>query len=253
MGIGVVAVLVQLLAILTSFVGSRFQVQAQQLRFAQEFSAGLFRLQDKERRRLARQLHATVAQSLAALKMNLTKLSRSVAEDASILAESVALTDEATKEVRTLSYELHPPLLEEAGLVQSLRWYAKGFAERSGTSVQLDVSPELEQMRMPEGIETTAFRIVQECLSNVHHHSGSATARITVDLEGGNLCVAVEDEGHGMPAERAGGFAGVGLAALRERVKRLGGQLEIHSSSHGTKVSVMVSIERAKLWRNSAS
>ncbi len=244
-GIGVVAIMVQSLAVLTSFVDRRFYAQAQELRFTQELSARVFRSQDEERRRIARQLHETVAQSLAALKMNLAKIGRLITGDASardVLVESVLLTDEAIKEIRTLSYVLHPPLLEEGGLAPGLRWYATGFAERSGINVQLDVPPDLE--RMPEQIEIAVFRIVQECLSNIHRHSGSAKAWIRVVREGNNLRVEVEDEGEGMPAAHALGYAGVGLAGIRERVIQLGGQLEIHSSSHGTQITVILPLHR---------
>jgi signal transduction histidine kinase len=233
---------------------SRFSAQARELHLTQDLSAHVLRSQDEERRRIARQLHETVAQSLAALKMNLVRIGRLVSGGANasdVLSESVALTDEAMKEIRTLSYLLHPPLLEEGGLVPGLRWYATGFAERSGINVHLDVSPDLE--RMPEEIEMVVFRIVQECLNNIHRHSGSTTARVRVVRESSNLRVEVEDEGRGMPASHARAFAGVGLAGIRERAKQLGGRLEIHSSSHGTKVSVILPLDRTNLWQKSES
>jgi signal transduction histidine kinase len=210
-------------------------------------SGGLIRIRDEEQRRLAHELHDSINQHHVALKMNLGRLTRSKAlpkDVARLVKESVQLLDECMAQTRTISYLLHPPLLDEAGLLSALRWYAAGFQRRSGIKVKLEVSPGLE--RLPEEIETAAFRIVQECLSNVQRHSGSATATVRVRREENDLRVEVEDQGRGMPTSgpsKVGAatiIMGVGLAGMRERVKHLNGQLEIHSCTDGSRVSVLL-------------
>jgi signal transduction histidine kinase len=254
LGIGLVMLILQGLAVLTSSMDRRFGAQTHEL------SARILQAQDQERRRLARHLHETVAQSLAALKMNLATINRaSTGKNATLgdtLAESMALADDCMKEVRTLSYLLHPPLLEESGLASAVAWYAAGVGERSGIKVTLEIPTELG--RLPDQIETAVFRMVQECLTNIHRHSGSTTAKVRMVREDASLLVEVEDEGRGMPARgnqaaRALFASGVGLAGLRERVMQLGGRLEIDTSSRGTKVSVILPLNRASLWQKRAS
>jgi signal transduction histidine kinase len=223
-------------------------------------SKRLLTLQDEERRNIARHLHETVAQTLAALKMNLAKANRSELVHAenlrALLDESMQLVDESTQEIRTVSYLLHPPLLDEAGLLPALRWYVAGFAERSGIKVKLDVLRELG--RLPKDVETAAFRIVQESLTNVHRHSKSATAEVRILGQGNTLRVDVEDAGVGMAASTGtepgheAGF-GVGLAAIRQRVTQLGGWLQIDTSSRGTTVSVSLPVPTTNLCQNRAS
>jgi signal transduction histidine kinase len=143
-------------------------------------------------------------------------------------------------EIRTLSYLLHPPFLDEPGLLSALRWYAAGFAERSGITLELDL-PESFQ-RLPRGTETALFRIVQESLTNIHRHAVSRTARIRVHREPGMLVLEIVDRGVGIPAASlkrittGGGLAGVGIAGMIERMEQLGGTLEITSGDHGTTV-----------------
>jgi len=210
-----------------------------------QLSARLLQLQDEERRRIARQLHDTTAQNLAALQLHLSRIARSPAASDSAIRElvnqSIELTELSVAEIRTLAYLLHPPMIEDAGLLPALRWYAQGFEERSGIKVILDLPPELD--RLPLEVATTLFRIVQEALTNVQRHSGSAVARIRIERQPQALHLEIEDEGHGMPEalrqdETLFLAAGVGIAGMRERVREHGGRLYINSRDNGTVVSV---------------
>jgi PAS domain S-box-containing protein len=213
-----------------------------------ELSGQLLRLQDEERRRLARELHDSTGQKLAALAINLSVVSKSVSEaDARAqraLAECLALTDQCLREIRTLAYLLHPPELEELGLADAARNYVSGFAQRSRIPVELELSSDLG--RLPPEVETTLFRILQESLNNVHRHSGSPRARVHIDRSQANVTMEVQDEGQGMregALKRDGNPAaipGVGVAGMRERVRQLGGQLEIHSTPSGTTLKVVL-------------
>jgi signal transduction histidine kinase len=206
----------------------------------------LMHAQDDERRRIARLLHETTAQDLAALKMHLARLNRTVshlsAADRSALTESISLAEQSIAEIRTLSYLLHPPFLDETGLLSALRWYAAGFAERSGIKVDLELPESFE--RPPLDTETALFRIVQESLINIHRHAGSETAHIRLRRDAETLVLAIEDRGRGIPGallERTmsgGGAAGVGIAGMHERIEQLGGRLELRSSDRGTTVRV---------------
>jgi signal transduction histidine kinase len=205
--------------------------------------------QDEERRRIARELHDTTAQNLGALRLDLAALKRSAAaSDPSareMIDESIALTERSIAEVRTLSYLLHPPMIEEGGLLPSLRWYAQGFQERSGISVTLDLPDELE--RLPAETETAVFRIVQEALTNILRHSGSAIAKIRIEREGAELEVDVRDEGRGIPLALRGNetvfaAAGVGIASMRERVRELGGRMNVESDDRGTTIEIRLPI-----------
>ncbi len=213
-----------------------------------DLSARLLQLQDEERRRIARELHDTTAQNLAGLQMNLTLL----AEDESALGEkarralsdSLELADECAREVRTLSYLLHPPLLDELGLISALRVYLEGYSKRTGVAVHFHADPEIT--RLPREVELTLFRIAQEALSNVHRHAQSprVAIRIQTDPER-RLILEISDQGRGMPPEmldrlRRGVPLGVGVAGMRERVRQLGGGLEIHSGGVGTLVRVLL-------------
>jgi signal transduction histidine kinase len=201
--------------------------------------------QDDERRRIAQMLHETTAQDLAALKMHLARLNRTAGHlsdtDRAALAESIALAEQSMAEIRTVSYLLHPPFLDEAGLLSALRWYASGFAERSGIRVDLELPESFE--RLPRDTETALFRIVQESLTNIHRHAKSEIARIRLRRDAETLVLEIEDRGQGIPEvslERimsgGGGVVGVGIAGMSERIKQLDGRLEITSSDHGTTV-----------------
>jgi PAS domain S-box-containing protein len=209
-----------------------------------EISGRLLSLQDEERRRLARELHDSTAQSLAALSMNLEVVKDSGVEFSPqvqlALSESVVLATQCLREIRTLCYLLHPPQPGDFGLASALQWYVAGFAKRSGIEVRLQAPREFPCL--PQAVEMTLFRIVQESLSNIHRHSGSLTAEVRVELEPQQVNLEVRDKGRGIPAailEHVNGSLadlGVGIAGMRERLRQLGGKVEIHSDSHGTVV-----------------
>jgi signal transduction histidine kinase len=214
-----------------------------------ELSGHLLRTQDQERRRLGRELHDTVGQYLAVLKMGLDSLnSRQVVQEplaATQMADCLKLAEQSIKELRTMSYLLYPPMLEEMGLKTALHWYVEGFAKRSGIQVQVDISPTLR--RLPQELELTAFRVLQESLTNVHRHSGSPTVRISITLENGSLLLEITDSGKGMPPVALEsprdplGTMGVGLRGMNERVRQLGGTLSF-ASNGGTKVSASIPV-----------
>jgi signal transduction histidine kinase len=206
-----------------------------------ELTARLLHLQDEERRRIARELHDSVGQTLAALSMNLatvgTELER-LAKTATVVADSSALVTDMSTDIRTISYLLHPPLLDEAGLSSALTWYIKGFSERSKIDVALDIPEDFG--RLPRDRETAVFRVVQECLTNIHRHSGSAVAKIKITRDVGNIQVRVSDRGKGIPAQKrneisssATATPGVGIRGMRERLRQLGGTLDIYSDGEG--------------------
>ncbi len=211
-----------------------------------QLSGRLLELQDDERRRISRELHDTTAQNLAVLSMNLcvlkdaTKILGSRQQQA--VAESLGLAERCSQEIRTLSYLLHPPLLDELGLVPALRAYTAGFNNRTNIQVELKMA---ELGRMHCDIETTIFRIVQEALTNVHRHSGSSRAEIRIIRDPKEVHLHVSDDGQGMPAEKLdmlseGANLGVGVAGMRERAGQLGGQLKIASSPKGTTITAIL-------------
>ena len=218
-----------------------------------QLSSHLMQAQDQERRRIARELHDNSGQSLAAVAMNLTRIEHHVEEMPlkvrNLVADTSALTEETSREIRTLSYLLHPPLLEEAGLIAAVEWFAKGFTQRSG--IETSVTNTLSE-RLDDDIEMTLFRVIQECLTNISRHSGSEVARITMQHEPGEVILKVEDEGRGIPHEKLervhGKVAGlgVGIAGIWERVKHIGGELEIISNSRGTTILVVLPIVEAE-------
>ncbi len=183
-----------------------------------EFAARLQNMQDEERRRLARELHDSVGQILAALGMNISVvLAQSHKLDSAgdrAVAENAHLVEQVSREIRTISHLLHPPLLDIAGLASALRWYVDGFSERSKINVDLEIPSDFG--RLPDELEIAIFRIVQECLTNIHRHSGSATARIRLQQEGDRLSVEVQDSGKGISLKKQhelieSGRGGVGL------------------------------------------
>jgi signal transduction histidine kinase len=204
-----------------------------------ELTARLLKLQDEERRRIARELHDSVGQTLAALSMNLSTIGADIAQlakTASTVTDSAALVNDMTADIRTISYLLHPPLLDESGLASALRWYIEGFAERSRIKVELKIPEDFG--RLPNDLETAIFRVVQECLTNIHRHSGSPVARVRVANARGEVRVEVEDEGKGIAPERqmeimSAGLPGVGVRGMRERLRQLGGSLETNSPGEG--------------------
>lgn len=207
-----------------------------------ELSARLLQLQDDERRRIARELHDSVGQMLAALNMNLSTVRADIerlTKTTEALSDSESLVQEMSKEVRTISHLLHPPLLDEAGLSSAVRWYIDGFAQRSNIEVVLDFPEDFG--RLSREAETAIFRVMQECLTNIHRHSESSIAKIRFRHLDGQVVVEVHDQGKGISSDKlaemaAAGTPGVGIRGMRERLRQLGGDLEINSSSSGTGV-----------------
>ena len=214
--------------------------QAEQLR---ELTARMMQTQDAERRHIARELHDSAGQTLAALGMNIARLAEDAKRSPDQLAKNIEgvqdLIQHLTQEIRTTSYLLHPPLLDEAGLSSALQYYVQGLSERSGLSIDLDISEHFERLS-PE-MELVVFRFVQECLTNTVRHSGSKTARISIGCRGENIYVEVQDHGKGMSRERLTEVqshgVGVGLRGMRERVRQLNGEFNIESNPLGTKTS----------------
>lgn len=199
-------------------------------------------VQEEERRRIARELHDSVGQLLAAIGMNQGTLQAESQKlsprAASSLAENISLTEEVSKQVRTISYLLHPPLLDEAGLAPAVLCYVDGFSKRSKIDVKLEITPDLG--RFPSDMEISVFRLIQECLTNIHRHSGSPTARIRIERNETSVSVDVEDAGKGIPLQNLSG--GVGLPGMRERLRHLGGNLQIHSNEAGTKLRAVIPV-----------
>jgi PAS domain S-box-containing protein len=214
-------------------------------------SGQLLRLQDEERRRIARGLHDSTGQNLVALATILSELHGSIPSSARTLrmlaSQSQALADQCVREVRTLSYLLHPPMLDEAGLEDAVRHYAAGFAERTGIEVELEISSGFG--RLKPDIEMALFRVVQESLTNIQRHSGSLRAKIRMDHHQDELTLEVSDCGSGNSGDRRGQDVqppfrpGVGIASMYERVKLIGGRLTIESGSSGTTVRVTIPVD----------
>ena len=217
-----------------------------------QLSTQLMRLQDEERRRLGRELHDGLAQTVLAINLSLAQVRQSLKseERASVALEKArALTQQMSREIRTLSYLLHPPLLDELGLVSALREYAHGFSERGSIDTQLKVLTAFS--RLPQELELTLFRVVQESLANIQRHSGSSTAEILLRQDGELLTLEIRDYGRGMMVPFNGSSSparlGVGIAGMRERMSQLGGRLEILSGSGGTTVRATISLGELKL------
>jgi signal transduction histidine kinase len=220
---------------------ARVQERTAQLRQSEHdlrtLSGRLIALQDEERRRIARELHDSTGQVLAAFAMNLALL-RGESDKLSpnglrAMNECLEMVKNLSRELRTMSYLLHPPLLDEAGLESALRWYIQGFAERSGIHADLDLSPSVG--RLPRDMEIAVFRIVQESLTNVHRHSGSDVTTVRVARDAREVRVEVRDQGKGISgAALQKSKPGVGIQGMRERVSQLGGRFEILSDHHGT-------------------
>lgn len=220
-------------------------------------SSRLLRLQDEERRRIAREMHDSLGQYLTALKINLEIASNSAPErKAELLAEAVGMASNCLVETRTLSHLLHPPLLDEAGLSSAARWYVNGFAERSGIKVEFDLAENFG--RLPLSIETAIFRVLQESLTNIHRHAHSLAAEIHLQLNDGRVNLAIRDFGNGIPEDvlqrfLRSGTTGVGLAGMRERIFELGGRLEIRRENPGTGVYASIPIGKSQSSAESAA
>jgi len=220
--------------------------QSDQLR---DLSARLMHIQDEERRHIARELHDSAGQNLAVLGMTLARLQDDAKHDPARLTKSIKEAEDLVrvliKEIRTTSYLLHPPMLDETGLSSALRWYADGLAERSGLSIELNIPDDFERLS-PE-MELAIFRLVQECLTNIHRHSGSKTAVIRIAREGDTIHAEVRDQGKGMSQERLAEIqsqgVGVGIRGMRERVRQAHGELSIDSNALGTKITAIFPIK----------
>jgi signal transduction histidine kinase len=207
-----------------------------------ELSGRLMESQDVERRRIARELHDSAGQTLAALGMSLSRLAQDAKNNPDQLAkgfeDAEGLVQHLTQEIRTTSYLLHPPMLDEIGISSALSWYVQGLAERSNLQIDLKVPENFG--RLPSEMELLIFRLVQESLTNIHRHSGSKTALIRLEREESNVHVEVEDQGKGMSPERLAEIqsqgTGVGIRGMRERVRHFRGDLVIESNGSGTKV-----------------
>jgi PAS domain S-box-containing protein len=215
-----------------------------------ELTGTLLQTQDEERRRIARELHDGAGQLVVAMSMNLTSIV-SEKEKLSVqarqnLEQNQALIEQASREIRTMSHLLHPPLLDEVGLDSALRWYVDGFSERSKITVETKLASGFTE-DLPRDLALSVFRIVQESLTNIHRHSGSSTALVQIDRSPREITLLVEDEGKGIPAEiqskiSSGELTGVGLRGMRERVRQFGGHLDVRSNGHGTRVMAVLPI-----------
>ena len=209
-------------------------------------SARLLTLQDEERRKFA--LHDSVGQYLAATKMAMSTLQVKLPADTA-LQDCIKLLDDSISETRTISHLLHPPLLDEAGLNSASRWFVEGFGKRSGIDVNLDIHD--GAARLPEPTELVLFRVLQESLTNVHRHSGAKRADVSLRTADSQVVLRVRDYGRGIPPSVVQSFredgsgSGVGLAGMTERIREIGGSLEINSSASGTEVVARVPVRKS--------
>lgn len=209
-----------------------------------DLSMRLLRAQDEERRHIARELHDTAGQTMTVVGMKLQRLIQKMKQTAPELAADQeiirGLIEKLNQDIRTTSYLLHPPLLDESGIAAALPWYGRGLAERSGLDIRVSVSEDVG--RLSQDMELVIFRVVQECLTNVHRHSGSKTASIRVVRDEEEIRVEVADQGKGMTPERLAEIqtqgTGVGIPGMRERVRQFGGRMKIESNGAGTTVSI---------------
>lgn len=211
-----------------------------------ELTARLLQLQDEERRRIARDLHDSIGQTMAALGLNLSQVQSEIERlmnTISVVKDSREIVRETSANVRTISYLLHPPLLDENGLSSALPWYVEGFSGRSGIKTNLDLPEDLG--RLSRDSEVAIFRVVQESLTNIHRHSGASNAHIRMSRSSGEVCVRIEDDGKGIAAEKlremaSAGAPGVGIRGMRERLRQLGGTLQIDSKGSGRGAVVVI-------------
>ncbi len=213
-------------------------------------SVRLIRAQDEQSRKFSRELHDGLGQYLSLAKMNLSRYVRTTAGDSGLLDETADLLDRSIAETRTISYLLHPPLLDDMGFLFAARWYLEGFAERSGIDVRTDIPESSERLPLP--VEMAMFRVLQECLANIHRHSGSKRVDVSLVISPTDANLRIRDYGKGMPPvilqqfRANGGRVGVGLAGMRERVREQGGHFDIQSNATGTTVNVRIPVPVAK-------
>lgn len=221
-----------------------------------ELAGTLVHIQDDERRRIGRELHDSIGQTMAALELDLSRLSQTTAgslvEQLRLLHQCIELARRCSSELRTASYLLHPPLLDEIGLLSALRWLADGLRQRSGIEISLELPDTMERLAREQ--ELAIFRVAQEALTNVLRHSKSPSVTIRLFDDGAHVTLEIEDAGHGILANRNAGrledvsALGVGLAGMRERMRQLGGTLTVRTGPTGTCVQARLSLsDTAKL------
>jgi signal transduction histidine kinase len=212
-------------------------------------SSQLLRLQDTERRRIARELHDSLGQYLAGLKLNIALL-RKFPGSRELWSQSEELIQQCITEIRTLAYLLHPPMMDEVGLASAAQWYVDGFSQRSGIKITLEIR-ELST-RLPGAIEMTLFRAIQEALTNVHRHSGASKVKIQIQPSAKRVILEIKDNGRGMSPEvldhfnHGGVGAGVGLAGMRERIRELGGELRLGTNDPGASLRIVIPLSEHK-------
>jgi PAS domain S-box-containing protein len=225
----------------------RIAEQTQQLHEAnrelRHLSSRIVAIRDEERRRLGRELHDSQGQYLAAIKMNLEMIETTDAALSTIqksaLTEAITLLERSMREIRVISHLLHPPLLDEIGLQAVVPWYLNSFSERSGIQIDLDMPSDIA--KLPDQVELAVFRVLQECLTNVHRHSGSKVAKVKILPEETSVTLEVFDRGRGMNSQNGSEpVLGVGITGMRERVRELGGHFEINSGAEGTVVRAVL-------------
>jgi signal transduction histidine kinase len=243
------------LANLETEVAERKKAEEQQ----RKLSARVLTLQDDERRHIARDLHDSAGQTLAATKMSLAMLQQTNSlsdHGLKLLDDLHALTDQALQEIRTTSYLLHPPLLDECGFASAARWFVEGYTKRSGIAVECEIPEQME--RLAPSLELALFRILQESLTNVHRHSGATAACVKLRCDPEWLNFEVSDNGRGIPEHRlkqfrdSNGNGGVGIAGMQERVRELGGEMRIRSDTAGTTITFLVSQQNARKASNNS-
>jgi PAS domain S-box-containing protein len=235
---------------------ARVQARTSQL---SQLSSRLITAQDREARRIARELHDSAGQYLAAIQMNLRHVLRTAVPEQSknYLKDCETMVENCSTEIRTISFLLHPPSLDVNGLRSAVIGYVEGFAERSGIRVLLNVPDDLQ--RLPADVETNLFRIIQQSLTNIHRHSGSSTAEISIKISDENLAVVIRDEGKGMPEDKmnelssGGSLAGVGIAGMRERTREMQGTFEVESNATGTTIRVSIPVLAGSLKSQSVA
>jgi PAS domain S-box-containing protein len=230
--------------------------QSEQLR---DLSMRLLQAQDQERRHIARELHDSAGQIVTVLSMNLGQILERARQSSPLIAKEVnecrELVQQLSQEIRTTSYLLYPPLLDETGLNQALSWYIQGLTQRSGLEIDLSISENFG--RLPREMELVVYRLVQECLTNIHRHSGSKNASIRLRREGERLSLEVQDAGKGILPDKLNQLqmqgAGVGIRGMRERVRQFEGRMDIRSSESGTTISFIFHLPRPAADSRSAS